>query len=276
METSVSQIAHILSEMVRGLVVAEQECPPGTGAANTFESLDREIESLVQTRGHVKKLSELQQRKNQHLPVYRLPHDVYLHLFKLMYHANPIGGVGWKVSQVSRMWRVVTLSIPQLWSTIDKICPVFVEVCIARSGNVLLDITLDQRPYNSWFSPFVIYAQSRKARLCVASILPHAHRRRSLSLIRCDEKIFAPLLLVMVPQLERLRLEYFTAHLPRSGEAFLESLPLHSIAHWIQPNPLFGFLRCSPLLEELNLSNAVIPRPSTSIVVMPVLLPRLR
>ncbi|KDQ13985.1 hypothetical protein BOTBODRAFT_356718 [Botryobasidium botryosum FD-172 SS1] len=316
MKSSISQIVRLFSQLVRDLRVAEEaketECLPDTAAPSSLESLDCEVEYLVQARDLAvealkqteERLAELRQRKNQHLPVYRLPHDVYFHLFKHLHDtAYPPGGVRWTLSHVSRTWREIALSTPQLWSMIDKINPEFVEVCLARSGNASLDITLDEPPRRPRLSALVVCARMRKAMVCVDSLLPHAHRFRSLSPIQVHDMIFTPLLSAQAPRLEKVCIEEFTpTRLPRNKRAFLENSPrlrsirlasttfaplayadytglkeleLHSISPWMGGTRFFDLLRGSPLLEVLGLSEVQI-HTSLPTTLAPICFPHLR
>ncbi|KDQ17796.1 hypothetical protein BOTBODRAFT_53315 [Botryobasidium botryosum FD-172 SS1] len=307
--STISQIVKISS----ALVVAEQaHANDGrTPAPNSPEQLDREIKHLAQVRDRIAKalkhteerLSELRHRKNQHVPAYRLPHDAYFHLFKLMHYADFTGGVGWRVSHVSKMWREIALSTPQLWSTIDIINPEFIKACIARSGDMSLDVAFDAPLHRPVLSTHISSAQAEKAKLSVASLLPHAHRWGSLSLVRVDKELFSPLLSARAPRLEKLRLECFTASLPPDKEAFLENSPrlryirlgsstlaalayttytgltelrLDSITSWIRHDQFFDLLRRSPLLEVLDLNEIQFAPSSVPAVFTPIRLPHLR
>ncbi|KDQ15399.1 hypothetical protein BOTBODRAFT_31721 [Botryobasidium botryosum FD-172 SS1] len=332
METSIPQILHISFELAHTPVVAEEAgikaegaCIPHLTAPSSSGPLDREAEYLAQVRGRVikalpkERMTELRRRRNQHLPVYRLPPDVYFYLFELMHHANPGSGVGWKVSQVSSMWRKIALSTPQLWSRIDIINPEFIDACTARSGHISLDVAFEPPPppppspplslrHTEFLPPPFYYTElpspavRARERLSVASLLPHAHRWRSLSLIRVDRYVFSPLLSVRAPRLEVLCLEGFTCQSliaypalkdsPRLRSIQLESgfvplayptytglaeLRFHSIKPPIACDHFLDALRGSPLLEILDVRDTYISGISSApMALAPIHLPHLR
>ncbi|KDQ13984.1 hypothetical protein BOTBODRAFT_175112 [Botryobasidium botryosum FD-172 SS1] len=314
MEATVSQVLQLTSELAHKLALEKhrQTCT-SSEPTETLQSSGlkgHEVKLLSEIRDRVvnalhehteRQISELKQSINQLTPIYRLPNEVFLHLFKLAHYLNPQERAAWKISQVSRAWRQIALNTPQLWSRIDVLNETFVEACIARSADVPLEMKLEE-PLRSSQPKNVAYhitrAQEAAAEGCVATLLSHAHRWRSLSLERVAWHTFSPLLQTPAPLLEELSLSHFPigdlssleeswprlrslslkhTFIPLTSPIYagLVELRLHSVKTAVKPCHLLEALKGSPLLEVLDLKELRI-EPLTNPHPPPVRLSHLR
>lgn len=85
---------------------------------------------------------------NRSRPVFSLPHEITADIFGIcrdMYHVRLEDNIlpSLHASHVSRQWRVVAISTPALWTTLNSIPPrstLFYEMLVQRSQMLLLDI----------------------------------------------------------------------------------------------------------------------------------------
>ncbi|EDR10790.1 uncharacterized protein LACBIDRAFT_293289 [Laccaria bicolor S238N-H82] len=129
--------------------------------------LRREETQLTQT------LSAIRTRLNALLPISQLPTELLLEIFIIcvswLYtpHGHNIKRIQHPLAftQVSRTWRLASLSSPHLWSKIDLSNPLFASYFLQRSKKVPLSLTSSLPP-----------------KLDVDMLAPHAHRLSSIDL----------------------------------------------------------------------------------------------
>lgn len=147
-------------------------------------------------------ITEVTSRRNQFTPVYRLPNELFSHIFEFA-NERPRDQsnrpIGWNVSEVSRRWRQIALHTPRLWSTIDVLDQRFIDLCISRSGKVSLDIELDTCLNK-------VVPSERKMEDYVASLVPHIGRWRTLKLHHEITPAFLHHLSSPAPKLHHLEL----------------------------------------------------------------------
>ncbi|KDQ12035.1 hypothetical protein BOTBODRAFT_67705 [Botryobasidium botryosum FD-172 SS1] len=257
METAISQILQLASELAQRLNVAEgteesinidsrnlhyERCtaPNERSQFICLGTLDRELDVLARVQGRIDavddlaaRFSEIKSRRNQLTLAYCLPDEIYSYIFELIHSAGRDTQVCWSVSQVSRVWRQIALNTPRIWSTIDKIHREFVETCITRSGDVSLDISLRMHPNIGRFADEKGAAQERKVAGSLALLLAHAHRWRSLSLFNIPLNPLSPAFRTPAPRLQSLELDYLGIDTEElmglSDNPFAGSSPLRSL-----------------------------------------------
>ncbi|KAL1746390.1 hypothetical protein HDZ31DRAFT_81287 [Schizophyllum fasciatum] len=139
------------------------------------------------------------------------------------------------VSQVCRRWRQVACSTPQLWTNITIGVPftsgkrALVELSLARSGPVLLDINLDVR-HPDFDGDDIPSGETQEMLDCLELVLPHAQRWVNLDVI-CDT------------------LPVMRAFLERTKDIRPRQLARIAL---MRPNPLFAALGMDPEPDELD------------------------
>ncbi|KAI5885890.1 uncharacterized protein SCHCODRAFT_02477270, partial [Schizophyllum commune H4-8] len=159
------------------------------------------------------KLKEIQERIRLHSsivsPLRSVPAEILQHIFRytlpeshnalLSPDEAPI-----ILTRVCRVWRVVALSTPELWSSIHIVCTPFdkdmpqrsreivelrlraVESWLARSGTCLLDISIraETEVMDIEFMPFSEgYRYSSTVLSALRAIIPHSRRWSQLSIV---------------------------------------------------------------------------------------------
>ncbi|KAH9922563.1 hypothetical protein B0H21DRAFT_165291 [Amylocystis lapponica] len=118
-------------------------------------------------------------------PVNRLPNELLVKIFRQLLYVHPGSArlidpyMGWLVyTRVCQYWRAVALATPNFWAEIDlSKGDRFVQMCLARSGDAVLDI----------YHPHYVATKGETRAMpfpqIMAIILPHTARIRSLRLI---------------------------------------------------------------------------------------------
>ncbi|KDQ17438.1 hypothetical protein BOTBODRAFT_172478 [Botryobasidium botryosum FD-172 SS1] len=221
-----------------------------------------------------KEIAIHQQYRNLRAPVHRLPTEIISLIFRFIepdsLHTTldtcARYSVPLNVSSVSRRWRQVALSTPEIWSKIDMHSMSLAALFIERSKRAPLDVAVDQDPN------------------MMALVLPHIDRWRALRAI-IPTRLGEPQPLVPAPKLEALSIicgsyqrkgevEEFI-HLLVSTASQLRTLALDGIFEPLKPHvfalltnlrlarisfnqdvqQLLQALELSPCLEELTLDN---------------------
>ncbi|KDQ09957.1 hypothetical protein BOTBODRAFT_36581 [Botryobasidium botryosum FD-172 SS1] len=217
-------------------MMSPSQPPAIAGDINIFASnMDQECEILglvqhfvVQTaNAHMeKKISALQTRRNQLLPIHRLPDEVLSSIFVLAEgtrhnRTQPLHmRTPFVVSLVSKQWRAVALNTPTLWTTIDVITRPISEVFIDRSKSALLGIDLLWGP-DCCAHDTVKHLPSERHRdtysahkryitdvgRFLSPLIPHANRWRSLRVQGVRPGVLESLLSSPAPSLEILHVQ---------------------------------------------------------------------
>ncbi|KDQ19005.1 hypothetical protein BOTBODRAFT_170976 [Botryobasidium botryosum FD-172 SS1] len=140
-------------------------------------------------------LSRLGTRQNRHTITYCIPNEILSYILELAgkdCRARWGARVILNLSHVSRRWREVALETPRLWTCPLMFSTKFVDICIARSRNLPLDICPGARRYADRLH----------------EVLPHRQRWRSLRLSYSpkDSKLVQPSLSAPAQMLETLHL----------------------------------------------------------------------
>ncbi|KDQ20184.1 hypothetical protein BOTBODRAFT_62512 [Botryobasidium botryosum FD-172 SS1] len=201
------------------------------GWRESLVPLDQELNRFAQARDLVvdaidaymqTATSEIKSRRNQLLPISRLPPEIYSLIFELVDRVDPLDLSRWQISQVSKRWREIALNTPRMWARIDGSPLGLTKICVSRSKGALLMIdSSDRKPYDI-DSNFDDDFSDISSELCTAEEMfedqmtalgPHIHRWRSLILENVRASVFWPLLGVPAPYLEKLNI-YLEAHDP--------------------------------------------------------------
>ncbi|KDQ17530.1 hypothetical protein BOTBODRAFT_29710 [Botryobasidium botryosum FD-172 SS1] len=143
-------------------------------------------------------------------PIYRLPSEIFGHVFELAYFASfEKEGSAMEfvqsLSLVSKLWRGIVLSNPRLWSIIDIPNRLAVKACIAQSKDVPLRIRL-----LSGHIPHFELTTSQKyraAKECIALLATCIDRWLSLSHDNIHMETLGLLFADPAPNLETLQLD---------------------------------------------------------------------
>ena len=106
--------------------------------------------------------------RNEFSPINRLPMETLGHIFDLVCAQDQDASHGYarhaaKLAQVCNQWRSNAILNPLLWSTVyvsRKTQPEFITLCLERSKDVPLDITLEIRGAISIFISLPDYPRS--------------------------------------------------------------------------------------------------------------------
>ncbi|KDQ13975.1 hypothetical protein BOTBODRAFT_33093 [Botryobasidium botryosum FD-172 SS1] len=241
-------------------------------------------------------------RQNQALPIYRLPNEIISYIFELANETDPDSisphplrlYTRWSISHVSRLWRQVALHMPRLWSIIVSTDCHVVEVCVIRSKDAPLDISLPN--YDPSARRSMLFPSPHVARFksCMEILAPHIGRWQSLEFGDVSIEEFMPYLDAAAPQLETLALslsdydpdqdlllgdvllpgnfprvrELFliNAHIPLASPIYagLTYLRLHDINFDTSSmDDLHSAINACPNLESLDLDRVIVRLPSS-------------
>ncbi|KDQ08305.1 hypothetical protein BOTBODRAFT_191810 [Botryobasidium botryosum FD-172 SS1] len=229
---------------------------PNMGARSVLEHADKELRTMelacnfalhAVTSYTDKLLSATRNHRNHSTAIYGLPNELVSVIFEFAKSTasdpeerasdrTPIN-----LSQVSRRWRDIALTMPALWTTVDA-AGAHRDLFIERSKPRLLDIVLPDYVSNS------IDDDCIAARLALEAFIPHLERwgRLSLKHIKLETLNLPP-----APNLHSLYIYH-------------SSLPLHS---YISLVPIhIPFTRRPPSLRRLSLIGRSLPITSSMLV----------
>lgn len=222
---------------------------------------------------------------SRHAEIGMLPVETLGRVFGLMSADNVSPPYEWlTVTHVCRYWRTTALEAPELWTRILTLRRVYIAAFLERSKQMPLDIECFKGS-----SEVLAEREDEAAPTAMDMILPHAHRFRTVTLDTSFSTPFfahafprgAPLLEVLsadffrrvedpdsvpkilakgLPALRHLSLFRF----PFMGLAdircrCLRSLEVTDPVISLSPDSWVSFLIETPLLEKLDLSNAISP-----------------
>ncbi|KDQ06980.1 hypothetical protein BOTBODRAFT_70689 [Botryobasidium botryosum FD-172 SS1] len=175
--------------------------PVGTGSREVLEDIDEELKVMTRACNYAvhamvtytsKVLNSVQARRNQHCPTYRLPNEIITTIFhfarqcSLGSNDELLRSAPVNLSQVSRWWRNIALSIPALWTKIDSQNVILAELFAKRSKNELLDIDV-----NMGVSSTTYGLNSIRANHLMEFLTPHIDRWESF--VFCGNCEYYPL-----------------------------------------------------------------------------------
>ncbi|KDQ17439.1 hypothetical protein BOTBODRAFT_172479 [Botryobasidium botryosum FD-172 SS1] len=222
-----------------------------------------------------KEIAAHQQCRNLRAPIHRLPTEIISLIFQFIEpdyfrttsDANTRKNAPLNVSSVSRRWRQVALSTPEIWSKIDMRSTSLAALFIERSKRAPLDVAVDQEPkMMALVLPHIDRWRALRAIIPAHRGKPqpfvYASKLEALSIIRSsyqrkgEVQEFIHLLTGTASQLRTLALEdRIFEPLEPHVFASLTSLRLAGIVFDQTAPQLLQALELSPCLEELTLDN---------------------